>query len=1491
MELTPDLQEKKIFLIEGLKKTYKEQYDAIQPLPYIKDRLYCVDKVFVEGGIEVCLAPELRRGNGGSWERLESYKSVYTDFRCKSKRRIIQGEPGYGKSTLTLQLAYDWCNDVSDSPMNNVEILILLRLRQLGRVKSLFGAIKSFLLSHEPRVSKHEIEKIINSCSSVHITLDGYDEYPGRGSNVNDDVHRIIKMELFADFDVSLTTRYLPECLREETKRAKLTGFDDKARDEYIRKAVVGNNNEAVDKIKQRLYENSILADLCQVPLIFVMFAHMAHDQRDFMKFKSVTQFFKHIIRCFYDHLNRKRKLNDSRNNRVYLREMEHHQLDKIAFEGLNKENQQLSWIKTEFRERVGPESYHQYILIGILVEEDVVSDDSTVDNVLFTTEVRFYHKLFCEWYAAHHLVTLVKNAYDIEDTLRFLDPFDLQYLFRFACGLDPDAGKKLINHLKSLPGGDTFAILCILEQTGDVNEIIYSVKDLCSRDVKIKRGDSALLQRSTTQLLEIASKNDIPISCLHLDYSSIKFEGDTIILHSGISLPKLPTVEKIHIDGSNVQHDNTETLPGIFSYRNLFRRHDDARSANQKTLTEKDILNWFRYGMKCRCIKELMFDQLQLPTSVSPEAFTDIMKTRNIQVRWRPFDIDFHLDLQNGHWEFDDNRMLENIRSSTVSIDGRVLQQISTVQLLHVAHRHNIPISTLLFSKSFMTTAHETIILNNGIRITNLPPLQKIQDVDNNGCNGNTEQDIANILLCVIKGQHFNEICFEGWFMPVSLSSAFTNWISSLGLNVLWRPFDNNFRLDLQTGHWEVVDNQVMEHIRDSTVSIDRKHSVLQQRSTVQLLHVAHRHNIPISCLQLGRSFSKIISGTLILHSGLILSCPVSVKRVVIDTEKGREMTETEVVDILMFVQQSHLLKELWFDGCLLPPSFSLESIPAELKSRDIKVFWNDYGYSLDLQSGIWKVDDIDTVSKLCTGKLEIRPDDTELLQRCTIKLLENASYYDIPISGLHLEYISVKFEGDTIILHGRIPLPILPTVEKIHIIRSDARSLSSFFDDNEQYGNTRTLTEMDVLNWFQYGMKCGSVKELMFEGFLLPLTLSSESIPEEMQSRDIKVSWSNYGYSLNLQSGLWEVDDVDTVKRVCTECLSIFRHDSELLQRCTIKLLENASYHDIPISCLNLIESFSKIDAGDVIVHSGLRLSCPVSVKKVVIDTERGREMTGTEVVDILMFVQQSHMLKELEFHDCLLPSISSSEAILAEFKTRDIKVLWRSYGYRLNLQSGDWEVDDVETVRKLCTETVEIDCDDMEYQQRCTIKLLKNASYKDIPISCLHLKDSFSKIDAGDVILHSGLRLSCPVSVKKVVIFAGREMTETEVVQILMFVEQSHMLEELLFRRCLLPQYIPAESIPSILTSRNVKVTWWSVNDKYELNLQTGRWEDSETRQEITDTKYNDKKTRFHFFCRYTELLTGSESESEDEDEGESESKSEIQTESESDNAYNQ
>ncbi|XP_071831566.1 uncharacterized protein [Apostichopus japonicus] len=625
------VQDKKAILIDSLKSRYKLQYDAIQPIPYIKDRLYCVDKVFVEGGTEVHIVKGATNEKGGPWVRVGSYKDIFTDPRMKAKRRIIEAEAGYGKSTVALQLAYDWCNGVKDSPFNDVEILILLRLRQLNSKISIYQAIKLFLGPKDPRVKSTDIKNIIESCSSVKVLLDGYDEFPDRDGATGSDVGRIITRNLFGNIDVTLTTRYLPKDYdKANTKRVRLVGFDEKARDQYIRKAVTGENEESVAKIKHALKSNPILDALCQVPLFFVMFSHMTHEKVLFMRFNSVTEFFRYMMKCFHSHKSNKSMDRNTRPHNVTY-ELKFTELSKVAFEGLCGENQQLSWHKDGLCTRLGQAFCQHYIAVGILVEEEVsnvTNEQTSTTDIQTRTDIRFYHKLFCEWFASFRLVEIVaatRGASELKNVLDTVDPFNLQYLYRFACGISPAVGKRIIEYLKSRKDGDKFAILCILEQTGEVDGIKDTVRDLCSRRVDINKSHSKLLQRSTIQLLEIAARYDIPISRVYLHSCSPRVDesGLNLILESGLSLSILSSLQKLWI-------------------------YDDNRR-----LTNEEWAAILSYSSQCTSLKELRFGYYILPDTIPIGSIPSSLKSRNVKV-WNHIDYneDRRLNLQTGQWQ-----------------------------------------------------------------------------------------------------------------------------------------------------------------------------------------------------------------------------------------------------------------------------------------------------------------------------------------------------------------------------------------------------------------------------------------------------------------------------------------------------------------------------------------------------------------------------------------------------------------------------------------------------------------------------------------------------------------------------------------------------------------------------------------------------------------------------------------------------------------------
>ncbi|PIK58355.1 hypothetical protein BSL78_04743, partial [Apostichopus japonicus] len=87
-----------------------------------------------------------------------------------------------------------------------------------------------------------------------------------------------------------------------------------------------------------------------------------------------------------------------------------------------------------------------------------------------------------------------------------------------------------------------------------------------------------------------------------------------------------------------------------------------------------------------------------------------------------------------------------------------------------------------------------------------------------------------------------------------------------------------------------------------------------------------------------------------------------------------------------------------------------------------------------------------------------------------------------------------------------------------------------------------------------------------IRFEGCRLPVSVSSLSFTKTMISRAINVSWCPFDsvFHLDLQTGLWEVDDFEAIRDSFSQTFSINDNDTGLQQRSKVQLLYIAANHD---------------------------------------------------------------------------------------------------------------------------------------------------------------------------------------------------------------------------------------------------------------------------------------------------------------------------------------
>ncbi|XP_071852807.1 uncharacterized protein [Apostichopus japonicus] len=1436
-----------------LKHKYALWYNRIQPIPYIREKICCVDDIYVESGLELVHQPPSFKHNSQSFKEsgllsLKSFRDMFDSDKIPSNRILLEGDPGYGKSTLTLQAAYDWCLGNVALPLKTVAVFILLPLRLLGNISSIFEAIRVVLMPPESPLTDDDILEILRHSLSVVIVLDGYDEYPNRNSVKETDVMKMIAGKMFPNVKVVVSTRSssLPTYLDPTTVTIRLTGFDEKSRDEYIQRTVTDGDQEASRRITNALNSSPILNDICQVPMFCVLFAHVANDQGGVIEFSSVTSFFKYVIDCFYSHMWRK-----DNKEPIHQSISEYSKLNRLAFDGLTGNAQMIAWPKHTFIDTVGKDCYEELSYIGILIVEktnEIINEPEEYDihHIKQNELVRFYHKLFAEWYAARYLSSYAGSFWPfwLKYNLNKINPVDLQFVFRFACGLNKIASRRIIKYLKSVEGGASFASLCLFEQPDNPEEVVESVKGLCSDGMIIRSSDSRLLQRSNIQLLEIASRKKIEVPCLQFDHSFKVAQQNEVTLESGLSLPVLLSIEKL-VFTTQAEHE----------------------------ISQENMLGVVKYGQRCLQLKTLAFHgKFVLPLSLTVETLTSNMNSRNITIFWQLLEYIFQLDVSSGKWRLssmesltsgivepkEDIEMLRSVCSGDMTLrrtDSRLLQRVK-IQLLEIASRRRIGESCLQIDHSFKLALQNEITLESGLSVPVLSSIEKLVFTTQ------AEHEISqeNMLGVVKYGQRclqLKTLAFHGKFvLPLSLTEeTLKSNMNSKGIIVFWTLLEYVFQLNVSSGKWRLSstesltsgfvepeeDVEMLRSVCSGGMALRRTDSRLLQRANIQFLEIASRHKIPLSCLVLD-TFREADQHSITLENGNHVPVLATLEEMQLRTEKRIEFTQEQAVGLLCYAQQCPKLQKISFIDCLVPLCFPNDFLwPCE--SNTLKVLWKpgEQEFDLNFTRGRWtlvsqeyltlETKDQHSLSKMCSGTVTLHTNDTKEYHTSVILLLQIAASQQIQITSLMLKSFS-SADKNHLILESRNRVPLLPTLKELQI--------------KTNFG--KEFTQDQVIGIFCYAKQCQQLKKVSFIDCLLPLSLAVGSLSPLTKLHDIEVSWkpSKPDFHLDSSKGKWvlnsmegitlESNHANSLRSLCSSIVFLKETDSKQLQMSKILLLEIASNHNIPISDLCLQWCFSGFDGKDIRLESGLTLSSLSSVEKISINAGiQKKEFTEEEVIGLINYGMHSPRFKALWFMYCKRPSSINPDNIPEESRSRNIKVISFSEAQFLDLESGKWrKPDDIQTITEMCSGDLIINRTTSESVQRSVIELLVEASNYDIPIYWVTLNWSFSKIDEdGNIILSSGLSLPIISSMERMSIYTekGREMNKHEVNGILKYVQHSQRFKALFLDYCLLPSSITVGPSLSALKSRRVIVFWTPDSDKnnqkYKLDLSSGLW----------------------------------------------------------------
>ncbi|XP_072176953.1 uncharacterized protein [Diadema setosum] len=398
-----------------------------------------------------------------------SYKDLLTNEGNAnlSKRLLIKGDGGAGKTTLCAKIAWDWCQG---KILQDLDMVILVPLRDVIDVNKSIGSIVERYLSDSNETTPNLIDDYISkNLHKVLLLFDGFDEFSGNlkhGSS--SDVIRILVSEQYKSCKVIVTSRpwrihefTLTKSLADDYTFINVEGFKKEDLSTYIRKYFYSRKKGAVaENLISFIEENDVIrSNMAPFPIYCAMLCLMWEEfseerRREMMKMQTFSEIFGAMISFLKEHYASKsceslQKQDISEKVREASKAIQ--DVSEIALNGLL--HRHFSFTEEQFREC--GDAMQTCVMVGVLTTEKKVigrerRQHANTSSFVEST-VLFPHKLFQEYTAGVYITNLFSKDRPKYDRLKYkLLPRsqEFRYLLYFASALKKELGLDIIHGL-----------------------------------------------------------------------------------------------------------------------------------------------------------------------------------------------------------------------------------------------------------------------------------------------------------------------------------------------------------------------------------------------------------------------------------------------------------------------------------------------------------------------------------------------------------------------------------------------------------------------------------------------------------------------------------------------------------------------------------------------------------------------------------------------------------------------------------------------------------------------------------------------------------------------------------------------------------------------------------------------------------------------------------------------------------------------------------